>query len=271
MKGWTKLSVAALFVLFSGPAVAQIAGSPHDLSSGLDTNPDNNEICVYCHTPHGARPASEIEAPLWNKPESTAPGGYTTYDSTTLDGDVITVGSVSIACLTCHDGTQAMDAVINAPGSGLSATGASPTNINGGVTIGTLITNLGTDLTNDHPIGIQYGGFEPTAGSPIDPDFNSPQSATIGGGTRWWVDTSVGAAGSRDKTDMILYTRDNTGNGGAAEEPFVECGSCHDPHVGNGTGAAGGNATSTADLGSDVNFMRIANVNSDVCLACHVK
>ena len=35
--------------------------------------------------------------------------------------------------------------------------------------------------------------------------------------------------------------------------------------------AVSGNATSTADLGSDVNFMRIANVNSDVCLACHVK
>ena len=101
----------------------------------------------------------------------------------------------------------------------------------------------------------------------IDPDFVTPQTAVIGGGDRWWVDTSVGAAGERDKTDMILYTRDNSGT----DQPFVECASCHDPHVGNGTGAAGGPTASTPDIGSDVNFMRIANVDSDVCLACHVK
>lgn len=262
------IAVAGLFAAFvGGQAFAQtgIAGSPHDLSSGLDTNPDNNEVCVYCHTPHAAR--LDIEAPLWNKPSSSAT--YTTYDSTTLDGDVLAVGSVSIACLTCHDGTQAMDSVINAPGSGLNSS-----DINGSTLIGAAVTNLGADLTNDHPIGIEYGGFEP--GGPgtgkIDNDFVTPQSALIGGGTRWWVDTAAGTAGQRDKTDMILYTRDNSGNvGGLAEEPFVECASCHDPHAGNGTGSAGGPTGSTPDIGSDVNFMRIANVNSDVCLACHVK
>ena len=263
------IAIAGLFAaLVGGQAFAQstgIAGSPHDLSSGLDTNPDNNEICVYCHTPHAAR--TDIEAPLWNKQD---PGStYTTYDSTTLDGDVLAVGSVSIACLTCHDGTQAMDSVINAPGSGLNSS-----DINGSVLIGNAVTNLGADLTNDHPIGIEYGGFEPGGAGTgqIDPDFVVPESAVIGGGTRWWVDTDAGTAGQRDKTDMILYTRDNTGNpGGLAEEPFVECASCHDPHAGNGTGSAGGPAGSTPDIGSDVNFMRIANVNSDVCLACHVK
>ncbi len=265
IRHWTRAAIAfGALAAFSGAASAQgIAGSPHDLSSGLDTNPDNNEVCVYCHTPHGAR--LDIEAPLWNKPAVSTT--YTSYDSTTIDGDILAVGSVSIACLTCHDGSQAMDSVINAPGSGLNSSNIGTP---AGLLIGNAVTNLGGDLSNDHPIGIQYGGFDPGTGQ-IDPDFKNTTNglSSIGTGVdqRWWVDTTVGTAGSRDKTDMILYTRDNAGS----PQPFVECASCHDPHVGNGTGAAGGPTGSTPDIGSDVNFMRIANVNSDVCLACHTK
>ena len=239
---------------FAGPAVAQINGTPHDLGSGLTgAGTDNNEVCVYCHTPHGAR--TDIEAPLWNKPAGTA--SYQTYDSTTIDGEVLSVGSVSIACLTCHDGTQARDAVINAPGSGIGqgfARGGAVTNI-GPISNG--IANLGEDLRNDHPIGIQYGGFDPGTGQ-IDADFKNNTNGldTETGGTlpRWWVDTEIAPNGVRNKSDMILYTRDNSGT----NQPFVECASCHDPHVGN----AGANG---------LNFMRISNSDSAVCLACHVK
>ena len=54
---------------------------------------------------------------------------------------------------------------------------------------------------------------------------------------------------------MILYTRafPTGGNG-----PSVECGSCHDPHEGEANGI-------------DVSFLRISNVGSEVCLACHIK
>ena len=257
-------AAAGLFAAFvGGQAFAQtsIANSPHDLSSGSAANEDKNEVCVYCHTPHAAR--TGLEAPLWNKPESTAPGGYTTYDSTTIDGTVIAVGSVSIACLTCHDGTQSVDAVINAPGTGLGDGNilAAPSLITGAANIG----ETGGDLSNDHPIGIQYGGYAP-GGTQIDPDFenaagNLADNGQTGAAARWWVDTSVGTANQRDKTDMILYTRQN----GANFEPFVECASCHDPHVG-ATADAGTNLD-----GSDISFMRISNENSDVCLACHVK
>ena len=243
------LSAAAsafTLTLGAGGAMAQgIDGSPHDLATGVN---DNNEICVYCHTPHGAR--TDIEAPLWNKPATGTT--YQTYDSTTIDGQILAVGSVSVACLTCHDGTQAMDAVINAPGSG-----AGSGNIGSGVGAmpPTSIANLGADLRNDHPIGIQYGGFDPGTGV-IDPDFKDTtsglQSAVILSRTRWWVDTELAANNQRDKTDMILYTRDNAGT----DQPFVECASCHDPHRGSGT---------------DPSFMRISNDNSAVCLACHVK
>jgi predicted CXXCH cytochrome family protein len=237
------IAVAAL--LIGGPARAQgIDGSDHDLATGVG---DNNEVCVYCHTPHAANVA--IEAPLWNKPASGAT--YTTYDSTTIDGDILAVGSVSIACLSCHDGTMSTDVVINAPGSG----GVNPAGValRGGNQFLSEPQNLGTDLTNDHPIGVQYGGFDPGSGQ-IDPDFinstNGLQVATINNVQRWWVDTEATPNASRDKTDMILYTRDNAG----ANQPFVECASCHDPH---------NNVTGT--------FLRISNANSAVCQACHVK
>ncbi len=248
-------AVVLALALFSQSARAQtgISGSPHDLASGTG---DNNEICVYCHTPHGARSQGDIEAPLWNKPDSPAVGTYTTYDSTTIDGDILAVGSVSLACLTCHDGSQAMDTVINAPGSGgFNPAGARMNSLTGdGLMTPGAVANLGADLTNDHPIGVQYGGFNST-----DPDFlddtDSPglQVASINGAQRWWVDTGT-ANLTREKTDMILYTRDNTANAGASEEPFVECASCHDPH----------NTTNNT-------FLRVANVASGVCLACHVK
>jgi predicted CXXCH cytochrome family protein len=230
------------------PAAAQgIDATKHDLTGG-----GVSEICVFCHTPHGAN--TTVEAPLWNKLASSVT--YTTYDSTTIDGDILAVGSVSIACLACHDGSQSTDVVINGPGAGNS--NPAGVALRGGDRFldPDQSFTLGTDLSNDHPIGVQYGGFGAT---PVDPDFRTGASvpglqvATVNGAQRWWVDTVGGTAATRDKTDMILYTRDNSANGGATEEPFVECASCHDPHTENET------------------FLRILNTNSALCLACHVK
>ena len=120
---------AALFLLLSGNASAGIADTRHNLGSGpgpagRNQVSDTAEVCVFCHTPHGAD--VNAPAPLWNKRlgAAGAPAGggtYTTYASLqtpSLDGAVAAVGSISIACLSCHDGTQAMDNIINAPGSG---------------------------------------------------------------------------------------------------------------------------------------------------------
>ncbi len=278
----TKGAIAAVALALAGasfaagPASAQqlnqsVANSPHNLS-GLTTATD--EVCVFCHTPHGA--LAGVEAPLWNKPEATPGNGFTLYDSSTLDGEVIqTVGSVSAACLTCHDGTQAMDTVINAPGTGNFSPAGIEIDAGGIGTIGTVstIADLGIDLSNDHPIGIEYGGGIDGSGNTTDPDFVVPVSALINGQTRWWVDTSGGTANVREKTDMILYNRAD-GNAGQA---YVECGSCHDPHVGSSDDAAATADDGVPDnspnntQGSGVSFLRIANAGSDVCLACHVK
>ena len=264
--------MCAAGLMFAEMASAQIAGTKHNLGStgtGVNRFGGTDELCVFCHTPHGAD--TSAAAPLWNRRISGTT--YQTYDSlgtSTLDGKTAPVGSVSIACMSCHDGTQAMNVVINAPGSGNYNPAGAPmagswTGANQTLGVLNSVANLSADLRNDHPIGIQYAGGGFTNTSPVtrgagvgDPDFVVPQSAVLGSGRVWWVDTAAGLAGSRQKTDMSLYSRGPGAGGGGytgqtEAEPFVECASCHDPHSANTT------------------FLRIANTGSAVCLACHVK
>ena len=265
----TGLALVVMGAMTSMPASAQIASTKHNLGTspggtGVNQFSGTAEICVFCHTPHGADVTASV--PLWNR-ALPAPASFTTYDSlgtSTLDGRTASVGSVSIACLSCHDGVTSMSAVINAPGSGRTGDAAwvagawSGANQTGGKIGAGLITNIGTDLRDDHPIGIQYGGGGVTLALPgattRDPDFKSVTSSVMGTSRVWWVDTEATANGTRQKTDMALYTRPaGSYTGQTDSEPFVECGSCHDPHTTNST------------------FLRITNAGSAVCLACHVK
>lgn len=261
------LAVAIFGIATSLPASAQISSTKHNLGTGgtgVNKFSGTAEICVFCHTPHGADTSAAV--PLWNR-TLPSPASFTTYDSlgtSSLDGKTASVGSVSIACLSCHDGVTSMSTVINAPGSGTTGdaawqagtwTGANQTL--GKIAAG-LITNIGTDLRNDHPVGIQYGGGGITLSAPgaatRDADFKPTTSSVLGSSRVWWVDTEVAPNGTRQKTDMALYTRPAGSYTGQTEsEPFVECASCHDPHTTNST------------------FLRIANAGSAVCLACHVK
>jgi predicted CXXCH cytochrome family protein len=270
---------ATVTALLGSPAVvADILGSKHDLGAGgtaQATTQATTEVCVFCHTPHGAR--TDVSAPLWNKTlPTTTYQRYSDLGTATLDGTEVTVGSVSLACLSCHDGTQAMDIVINAPGSGnYNAAGAEIDAAAIGVmtNAGTdPIPSLGSDLRDDHPISIEYAGgactgvnadCDPGQQATGDGDFQPAQFELINTNNQWWVDVDTfftddagtvgtGTPNVREKTDMILYTRNFEGQDG----PSVECGSCHDPHE----------ATERP-----VSFLRISNRDSGVCLACHIK
>lgn len=283
------LLAAVLTFGVSTVAMAQtISSSKHNLGS-TGTAGNNKvtgsgatgtaEICVFCHTPHAAD-VSTVGLPLWNK-ALPATGTYTVYSSSTMDAsranDGVTgstsVGSVSLACLSCHDGTQAMDNILNAPGSGgYDATGGGANGLlwtwaataradadGKMLNAGDSLSMLGTDLTNDHPIGMRYcgGGYTTAAagssagaGDCVDKDFFAPVSAVIAGQRVFWVDSGTVAA-TRDKADMILFNRTFAD---ATFGPSVECASCHDPHnAANGT------------------FLRKTNAGSAVCLACHNK
>lgn len=145
MKTMNFLILTAALLLISGAVSAQqIQGTEHDLGTGGNAS-DNGQICVYCHTPHNAlQDPLKAVPPLWNKDFTTAT--FQIYASSTIDNPSGQPEGVSLACLSCHDGTLALDAMINPP-NGFLPTGDKMTP--GGHL-------LGTDLSNDHPISIGY-------------------------------------------------------------------------------------------------------------------
>ncbi len=146
------LGILTICMLVASVASAAITGSKHDFSS-LGWN-GGGEICAPCHTPHNANGATG--APLWNHSESTAT--FTLYSSTTLDATVAAPAGVSKLCLSCHDGTVALDSFGGATGS---------TNISGTALVG-------TDLSNDHPVSFTYNtALATTDGGLKDPATDS--------------------------------------------------------------------------------------------------
>ncbi len=155
------VSIVATVALTAGGSVfaASILNSEHDLS-GNNAN-DNGQICVYCHTPHSANQAL---APLWNRNQTTST--FIMYNSPTMDMvQAAQPAGVSLACLGCHDGTIALDQIINTPNASWTSNGAV-------MTPGAHL--LGTDLSNDHPISLTYDNAQ-------DTEFNSASSVVAGG------------------------------------------------------------------------------------------
>lgn len=277
---WISVAIAASAVSgMAQAALTGIAATRHNLSStstvGAQVS-NTDQVCVFCHTPHGSN-TSIGGAPLWNK---RAPASsYTLYSGPgTMDSATAALGATSRVCLSCHDGTQAMDNLLNAPGSGgfLSDGGGNSglsyswttAGSNGIDTNGFLTTanaaNLGFDLSNDHPVAIQYCGGGLTGNGTTgmtavtscrDPDFRAPDTSMIGGRRVWWVEQTDNNV--REKTDLILFTRAGTDYATTNETPTIECATCHEVH---GGGATGG-----------VLFLRITAATSTICTTCHVK
>ena len=75
------LLAGAVLGLASTGADAGISTTKHNLGSagtGSNTFDGTAEICVFCHTPHGAD--TNANPPLWNR-DLPAVGTFTTYDS----------------------------------------------------------------------------------------------------------------------------------------------------------------------------------------------
>ena len=157
--------VAGLFFL----AVAARADNPnsiiyskHNLSVSSPGSVHANtetEVCIFCHTPHGA---SATDGPLWNHQLSSTP--YKPFTSPTLEALKIVIGQPngsSRLCLSCHDGTIALGSVSSRAG---------------GIAMNTASLPLHTDLTADHPVSFVYNSklandasAYPAAGGLVDP------------------------------------------------------------------------------------------------------
>jgi predicted CXXCH cytochrome family protein len=154
MKKFVILFMAVVIGLFlgTGKAVAQtgIANSAHDFVDGVGFDNDNwaiaaATICSSCHTPHNSMGTSL----LWNHEESAVAyaNNLTTLFGTTWG----TPDGTSLLCLSCHDGTVALE--------NFGGTNTGTTNLSGNLQIGD-----GATLDNNHPISIDYddtlGGTE---------------------------------------------------------------------------------------------------------------
>lgn len=148
-------AVIALTMLATNPALAGVENSAHDLSATA-----TEEICVYCHTPHNA---SNVGAPLWNRTATLQAFTMYTSPTATMVKQASPQG-VSLACLSCHDGTIAYNSVANA-GSGV-------TNI--GTMTSPAAVGSGGNLADDHPISIKY---DPT----VDTAFNVATTGKVNG------------------------------------------------------------------------------------------
>lgn len=224
------LALGATVALLPSVSRATIIGGSHDFTStggyitagtngvarfkwgGAPTGGTNSYYqnpCQVCHIPHKAQAYATAKAPLWNHKLSA--NTYITYDannSATYKGGAITLGS-SIACLSCHDGSVAINQTSGA--SGTSTTNA----LNGAamyvpsfavetLNAGTVASGAGpyvgyNDLTQMHPIGVSYS------------------AAVANGDTELQPVTGI-------LTKMLKGTAQN-----------VECASCHDIHETVGT------------------------------------
>jgi predicted CXXCH cytochrome family protein len=119
-------------------------------------------MCVACHTPHNGS-TTVAEAPLWNH-ELTA-ATFSLYSTSTLDAtDMGQPDGISKLCLSCHDGTIALEDF-------------------GGTTTGTNFIagadSVGIDLSNDHPVSFTYN----TALATTDGQLHDPSTALSGLGS----------------------------------------------------------------------------------------
>jgi predicted CXXCH cytochrome family protein len=208
-----------------------VVGSKHDISySGFD--PYSDQVCAFCHTPHTANPT--VPAPLWNRQTDVAKP-YTLYSCATMNTVPGAPNStISIACLSCHDGTISYftsfngysvndkHELVNAPGPGGIPDMSSYPNcerchadIFG---TGQPMVSVGTNLADDHPISMTY----PTAAQ--DPFFNLPPDLSKG-----WPNVPLFAG-------------------------RVECPTCHKVHDPD-----------------NVPFLRVPNTASQLCITCHLK
>lgn len=249
--------------VWAAKGAPNVSNTAHNLALGgfWAGNPfetDAEEVCVFCHTPHGGRlDTASWNSPLWNRADADPalnpdgpPGSWTFYNSATITNEVKAVAAVnshSMMCLSCHDGSIATNRVLNPP-NGLSGINApQPTSqfgdapiigfIPGSFTrIGGLldVTKLNTDnqagqLQDDHPISFDYQTL---------------------------LDNNPG-----EELNTVAYATNRSIRffNGPAGNTYVECSSCHDPHVDY-------NTQPEYDP-----FLITSNNGSYLCLSCHNK
>ncbi|MGE4088401.1 MAG: hypothetical protein AB7F93_09975 [Immundisolibacter sp.] len=259
--------------------IADVKGTKHNLSvDGPGTTKaaaagGTSEVCVFCHTPHGAAQQDQggtaLRAPLWNRRVPTG-ATYTPYTSSTLDAQSITdglnaqPGGSSKLCLSCHDGTLALGNVNVLNGNQnatipMTGTGPGGTMPEGEGSTSGFTRYLGTDLRNDHPISLTYS----SALAVRDGELRAVDAA------QRWPPGSGTVIGLRSPGQKPLLPLEPTGKNGAGQ---VQCATCHDPHLRELDAGKGNQKFLRAQRFQEAMPTPAHNVQTDtVCVACHDK
>ena len=187
-----------LLVGVAAPSLGGVAQTKHNFSSPT-ASPNAffwgaQQVCVFCHTVHNADPSAGA---LLNHEMDTGTS-YTMYTSDTMDM-IQSAGphEGSLICLSCHDGTIAVNSLNNLPGPEGAGLYGSPggSGLDGG---GRIVSGshafVGTDLRDDHPVGLLYD-------STRDLNFHAK------------------TGDNQSYPDKLLD-----------DGLYVECTSCHNPH-----------------------------------------
>lgn len=248
--------VASLLVgfgtLLAVEAEGDVRETPHNLIKSRDKSVSEKQVCVFCHTPlneEGELPLGSdgtggAMTPRWQKKSLVDGFVFTIYDDIGRLGlGKPSVGSQSMACLSCHDSNQAL-------------------------TIGS--------TSSDHPFGVPYRGavkFTGPTGAIVTPkadsstpfraaqhllafeDFREASQGIVENRAVFWVSRN-GVTARRTRNDLPLYGRVNNSDpamDSGIAVPHIECSSCHDPHTKTET------------------FLRVSAAGSQLCLTCHDK
>ena len=270
--------VVAGFILvtfITARAAEDVRNSKHNLVANTNIGASGTtEVCVFCHTPHGGTTTvAGGAAPLWNRNLSQAT--YIPYDSPNFDAAGDTPGipkGVSVACLSCHDGTVGFDSLINFGGSGsvdtINFTGDyvdkdGDNSFKEGAPYEPF-PNLGTNLSNDHPISMEIPPTDPQFTEIIANLDNGELGINHISPLRRGADSTLPA----DKRDRVRAYPTVLG------KAYIECASCHNPHENTSTRflryPSFVGTTEEGQIGAGV-LNADRNAGSLLCLTCHQK
>lgn len=144
-------AIIAFVAILTGVALSQdtskVANTPHNLNTvdvwGVVI--PQNRVCLPCHTPHNAQTDDNVAGlALWNHAITEQ-----TFEMYTTSAGHEAIGGQpegpSKLCLSCHDGATAVDSF-----------GGNEDFFNNVTIAPDRPSNIGVDLRDDHPIGIQY-------------------------------------------------------------------------------------------------------------------
>jgi predicted CXXCH cytochrome family protein len=223
-------------------AQERVSETVHNLSAsgpGRIRAQTESQVCIFCHAPHNT---SGLR-PLWNRELSIA--SYQIYRSTTMDAHPGQPTGASKLCLSCHDGTIALGSVLSR---------SEQIRLSGGDFIPAGLANLGTDLSDDHPISFFY-----TSGlAASDRQLKSPAGLPH--------EVRLDANGRLQCTSCHDPHHNRYGDFLVARPEFGElCMACHDM---DGWNASSHRLSNAAITGSTID-LPFHTVAENACRSCH--